>query len=401
MEKMIRRVWMLALCAVLFCCGCASAESGINLGGAGCDEMKYACTLPDGRMVFCGSRGTVGNYNESRARLLCLNPDWSVSWEFFDSVEGMGRYTWGALLADGNIGVIYTNAPYQEPIAMNLQKFTTEGERAGKMVDIFHLTQSPPDPVNALCVPIDYYTPEGTYMRGFLDWDGNLLFGMKKNETIGYGPVLAAGDGLVLAGSEPGLQGNAKIMKVDLQGNTVWETVLPLFNGFAQKSRIVECVQTPDGGYLGWIMESGNDTGNGQMKWGCALVRFSAEGRVLWTNTESFANQGNIRCRSMAERNGKVVFLEEGDDVSEKTPVVCRWFDGNGKETGRTELRIPREDAGATSDAQEIQIYGGDLIATDTGFRAMFSLRIADDYDIRKEMDTVDDVVYRIPEPVL
>ncbi len=105
--------------------------------------------------------------------------------------------------------------------------------------------------------------------------------------------------------------------------------------------------------------------------------------------------------RGGGSKSKKGNVLEEGDDVSEKTPVVCRWFDGNGKETGRTELRIPREDAGATSDVQEIQIYGGDLIATDTGFRAMFSLRIADDYDIRKEMDTVDDVVYRIPEPVL
>ena len=78
----------------------ASAEGAINLGGDGCDQLTYVGKLNDGRVVFCGSVGSIGDYHNSRARLLCLNPDWTVSWEYIDPAEGEARYIYGAILQD-------------------------------------------------------------------------------------------------------------------------------------------------------------------------------------------------------------------------------------------------------------------------------------------------------------
>ena len=409
MDKMKRRfplmngMLALCLCLMLLCSG-AAAESGadsVNLGAEGCDQMKFVCTLPDGRLVFSGSRGTIGNYNESRARLLCLNPDFSASWEYWDPAGGMARYTWGALLEDGNIGVIYVNVPYQEVNAVEIRKFTPEGEPVGEAVDLLSKSDedATPDDVNPLGFFLSMTGPDGRYMRGFLDWDGNLLFGFQKGQGIGVNDVVAEEDGLILAGKEPFSQGCAKIMKVDLQGNPLWETVLPLMTSFGQEARMQKCVRMSDGGYAAWVWETGPNVQTGNAKRASALVRLNADGRVLWINQEGFADDEQFFCQDLIEYDGKIVLLKRNDmDVSEKTPRTYLWFDADGKKLGKTELQIPRADIGAMTDWEEIQIYSGEMLVTDSGLWSLYSLRIVDDKDIRKEMDTVDDILYRVPE---
>ena len=51
---MMKRVTAVCLCLMMIC-SCALAQGSVNLGGEGCDQMKYVCTLPDGRLVFCGN----------------------------------------------------------------------------------------------------------------------------------------------------------------------------------------------------------------------------------------------------------------------------------------------------------------------------------------------------------
>ena len=138
---MMKRATAVCLC-LLMICSCALAQESVNLGGEGCDQMKYVCTLSDGRLVFCGNRGTVGNFNDARARLLCLNPDWTVSWEYIDPAKGMARYAFGALLEDGNIGIIYYNAPSQNTTALEIRKFTQEGRPVGEPIDLFQRSGS-------------------------------------------------------------------------------------------------------------------------------------------------------------------------------------------------------------------------------------------------------------------
>ena len=393
---MFKRIFVIVLILLMFCTG-AMSESGVNLGADGYDVLTYACTLPDGRIVFCGSRGNVGDYNTSRARLLCLNPDFSVSWEYFSSEDGMPRYTWGALLPDGTIGVVCTNAPYQELQSLDIRKFTQDGTPVGEPVDINDDNGSF-DPVNPLCIPKTVTLDDGSEKLGFLDWNGQILFTLGRKDTIWLWATIAADDGLVLAGGEPGPVGNAKLMKVDLTGNTVWETVLPMMTSFGTSARIGNCIRTSDGGYLAFVLESGPASGNGEYQWAYGLVRFNEDGRVLWTNTDSFS-EWHYGCRDLIEYDGKFVFAEGNYiDVSEKQPRVFHWFDDQGHKLGETSLLIPRQDAHPASDGDLIEIFSGRMFVTENGLWSLFDLRITDEQDIRKEMDTVDELLYRIPE---
>ena len=393
---MLKRILSVTL-VLLMLLSPALAEGGINLGGEGCDEMKYACTLPDGRLIFCGMRGTPGNYNEARARLLCLNPDGSVSWDYFAPDPGMGRFNWGTLLPDGTIGVIYTNAPYQELQAFEIRKFSQDGSPVGEPVSIMDDIGAF-DPVNPLCIPKSITMEDGSSRLGFIGWDGNVLFSLPRRDKIWLWATLDAGDGaLVLAGGEPGEHGNAKLMKVDLQGNTIWETVLPMMTSFGTSARINDCIRTSDGGYLGWILESGDDIGSGNSRWAYALVRFNANGRVLWMNQDAFSGR-YYGCDALFEYDGKFVFMEGNyTDASEKQPRYFHWFDDEGNKLGETSLLIPRQDANPASDLDEVEIWDGGLFTMENGLWGLFSLRITNP-DIRVEMDSEDEWIYRIPE---
>ena len=393
---MFRKTLLIVLSLLTLCSFCL-ADDGINLGGEGCDEMNYACTLPDGRLVFCGMRGTVGNYNEARARLLCLNPDFSVSWDYFGSDPGMGRYTWGTLLPDDTIGVVYANAPYQELQALEIRKFTQDGQPLGDPIDMNDGNGSF-DPVNPLCIPKSVSLADGSEALGFIGWDGKLLFSLPRRGIIWLWDTIATDDGLVLAGGEPASQGNAKIMKLDLQGNTVWETVLPMMTTFGTSARINDCVRTSDGGYLAWVLESGPDSGSGNSKWAYGLVRFNANGRILWINQDSFSDR-YYDCQDLIEYNGMFVMAEGNyTDVSENQPRIFHWFDDQGNKLGETRLYIPREDANPAGEKDEVEIWGGRMFVTENGLWSLFSLRIANDQDIRLEMDTENEWIYRVPE---
>ena len=92
--------------------GSALANEVADISGEGYDCMYYKCTLPDGRIILTGWKGEVGNYMDSRARILCLNPDMTVSWEYIDPAEGHCGYTWTAVRKDGTLGVVFDNSPY-------------------------------------------------------------------------------------------------------------------------------------------------------------------------------------------------------------------------------------------------------------------------------------------------
>ena len=83
----MRKVLACILFLLTFC-SFASGESMAGFNDPGCDALGYACTLPDGRKIFTGYRGEVGNYQKSKARLLCLNPDRTISWEMSNMIGG-------------------------------------------------------------------------------------------------------------------------------------------------------------------------------------------------------------------------------------------------------------------------------------------------------------------------
>ena len=353
-----KRRLLLVLCLALLC-SAAMAENRVSISAEGEDWMNYAFTLPDGRMIFAGSRGQVGNYQESKARLLCLNPDRTVAWEYFDPATGHAHYNGAALLEDGLIGVVFTNSPYQETEAIEIRKFSTDGEPIGEAIDIFEdgKTGSLVNSITSVCIQMDVYTEEGEERYGFIDWDGHLIFSIGRK-----------------------------------QGNIVWETVLPMMMEKGARAWIdIRSIQKPDGGYLAWVLESDYNSD----QWAHALVRFNDNGRILWINRESFDNTPTIGCSGLIEYQGKAVMLVRNDDL--RRTQNYRWFDTDGKEIGKTELTVPREDAGAVSDKDTVAVMPQSLIVMDDGLWVLNDLRIQDDNAL-KEMDSKEDVLYKVPE---
>ena len=211
MKKMILLVLCLSILSSF-----AYSESVISFNGPGYDALGYACTLADGRMIFTGYRGEEGNYQESRARLLCLNQDKTVSWEYWDPAEGQCGYGAALMCGDGTLAVIFSNSPYQKLTERKIKFFTTEGEPLEKTVDIFYDDSL----LNAVCPSFLQITvipgDAEVFYRYFLDWDGNELFKIASNEEITIEKSFEAEDGVVLMGCEPTWPSNAKIMKLDL-----------------------------------------------------------------------------------------------------------------------------------------------------------------------------------------
>ncbi len=388
----MKKLIIMMLC-LMICCVAACAENSVSISAEGEDWMAYAFTLPDGRMIFTGSCGKAGNYQESKARLLCLNPDRTVAWEYWDSAEGQAHYRGAALLADGTIGVVYINAPYQNTEAIEFRRFSVEGEPLGAAVDVFRngKTSGLVDSITPACVQMTVYAEDGEEQRGFLDWNGGLIFSFGWKKMIGLRSTFAAEGGLVLAGNEVGGSSNAKIMKVDMQGHAIWETVLPMMMENGARAWIDKCIQTPDGGYLAWIIESDFSSEH----WAHALARFDANGRRLWLNRESFDDTPRIGCSQLIEYGGKAVMAVRNDSLGMQQ--TYRWFDTEGKELGSTELIVPCEDAGEEADQSNTQVIPQGLIIMEDGLWVLNDLRITDD-NVLKEMDSKEDILYKVPE---
>ena len=391
----------LAVCICLLLLGsCAIAEVITDFSGPGYDALQYACILPDGRMIFTGYRSVEGNYQESRARLLCLNPDKTVSWEYFDPSEGKCGYGAALVREDGRLAVVFSNSPYQTLTERKIKYFTVEGEPLENTVDIFRedslLNAVYPSFLQITVIPGD----AEVFYRYFLDWDGNELFKIASNEEITIEKSFEAEDGVVLMGCEPTWPSNAKIMKLDLKGNILWETVLPTHLEHLPDARLEYCTQTSDGGYLALYFESAGLESDGKTPERYqALVKFNRDGRMLWMNHDCFPQGEFKQCKGLYEYDGKYVMELNTTQKSFSIdhPRVFLWFDEEGHEFGRTELKINQEDLNIQADQEKIENVGGSFATFPDGLWMLRDILIENDNHM-KEMDSRDVVLFKIPE---
>ena len=221
MTRLLGRVLLLCLCMALLA-GSAMANEIVDLCAEGYDSIGYSCcTLPDGRLIITGKRGTIGNYADSRARLVCLNPDMTVSWEYIDPEEGSCGFYALTVLKDGTIAALLDNSPYQKSESQKLKYFTPDGKPTGKEIDIQEtllMDGTSPSCMWALSTSDD---GDETSMAVY-DWEGNMLFRDTEGHNVisGARQMIEEEDGLVFAGNESGLRTCARIAKVDFQGKT-------------------------------------------------------------------------------------------------------------------------------------------------------------------------------------
>ena len=409
MAKMKDKMTQLLGCTLLLClcltllAGSALANEVVDISTDGYDCMYYECTLPDGRLIFSGDMGTVGNYADSRARLLCMNPDMTVSWDYVDPEEGSCRFWGAAVLKDGTIGTVLDNSPYQNPLDRKLKFFTQDGQPTGKEIVFSDIESNVEEATPSFLWILAMPSSGGMYER-FYDWDGNLILEYEGENNLidGASILIEEEDGLVFAGAEPGLRKCARIMKMDFQGNLFWETTLPLTLEGAEEGRLMDLVKADDGGYLGLLQETGPHDPNGYTEV-CkyAVVKFSANGRLLWKNSTAFDGKPDLWTRRLTRHNGKLVAeIEKLHDTNDSVgvPHTFLWMDEEGNELGTTELVLKKEELPRLADRKNVRGIGRfDLYTTENGLWG-FGTFEAENRDYMKEMDSHDDVFVKIPE---
>jgi hypothetical protein len=172
-------------------------------------------------------------------------------------------------------------------------------------------------------------------------------------------------------------------------------------------------VETEDGGYIGFLREGkllADGNGYGYTHY---LVRFDAEGRLLWIrDIESLYRNGPLA--NLFSYNGYIVMQFESEDNeswSKGEPVRFLWTDPDGNKLGTTELTLRPEDFRLTRDRQypdEEGVYRYPVLAIDRmirmedGLWAFATLYIAEKRDgddaILYPPDEQEYVLIRIPE---
>ena len=399
--KALKRARALGLCLALLA-GSALAAELVNLGSEGNDCLYYKCSLPDGRFILAGSHAEPGYYNErGKARLLCMNPDGTVSWEYIDPEGTAGMFYSTVVTDDGRICTVFEDAPYQDTQAMSLKFFSLDGQPEGKPVPLdfsfwseYWLTSK-----GLLTESYNYRTNRCEYTE-FIAWNGRTLFHVRGGVPIALGPddgVIAEDDGLVLYGREPASAGSAaKIMKVDYDGNTVWENVLSLETDLG-RAELSSGRKTQDGGYSAWMYECSGDN------YRYATVRFSRDGRVISRKEIFFDDDGNREKNTDIERMTECrgMYVDEvitGDISSPEYVFHYTWYDAEGNELGTTEVQIRKEDFPQFANGRDVHSFGGALIAA--GDNLWKALGIWDETgDFEKTQASHEEYMFRVPMP--
>ena len=324
--KTIRRLFLLCLCAALLC-SAAFAETVDMLNTENREYFLDSCRLPDGSWVFAGWQGKGKNTDEIRGRILLMNPDRTMK-EYLD--EKIESFSDVVLTKDNTLAALHEGG---------VKFLTAAGE-----------------PVGELPLPAEGWLYETAFgvLRGqrsdaehieyaeLLDWDGSVLFRINEPETMWAGRRrIYDEDGLVLCGQAAGdpATAPAKVMKIDLQGNTVWETILPRLMDEKIFSDAVAETKTGDGGYLIVQYDCTAMPEEGNMQGAVALTKLDAKGETV------SVCGGSMETSLVAEYNGKYVAGDNlYDTEKEQGYVRYRWYDSEGNDPETTEYYFREED---------------------------------------------------------
>ena len=83
------------------------------------------------------------------------------------------------------------------------------------------------------------------------------------------------------------------------------------------------------------------------------------------------------------------------DDI--RNPRIFCWFGADGHELGRTELLIRKEDLDLPAGTDKILNYGGSFVIMPDGLWSLRDIWV-EDHDLLPEMDSRNEVLFKIPE---
>lgn len=365
----------------------AFAEDQIDLSTPGADALTpYA--FPDGRIIFAGSAGEKGNVQ--KARLVCLNADGTIAWDYIHPAEGRCSFSHVQLLPDGQLGVVFSNAPNQTTVEAAIYKFSLDGELLTGPISIFTenmLLIASTD----RCITYLVLSPDGRITGyHFVDWDGNQLFQLPSESIIGDGfQTLPADDGILLLGNETGFPALGKLIKLDLSGNIVWSQTLEPTLPNANHMMFSPVSPLKDGGFAVVLYEEvfTSESADPSASEGY-LLRFDKDGTVLWKTSFQQSGIPGVMMQDSIDYGDYLVAAEEPIPGAERL-WTYDWFDLNtGILVDRTEQAMPD---GMTN-------LRGDFVILDSGLWINRDLRLSIKEDRTAELDSREEILIKVPE---
>ena len=367
----------------------AFAEERIDLSTPGSDNLT-PYTLPDGRIIFAGSAGEKGDYQNRKARLVCLNSDGTIAWDYLHPAEGSCSFSNIQLLPDRQLGVVFKNSPDQTTVEAAIYKFSLDGEILAEPISIFTERMLLLDSTDA-CISYLVSSPEGQITSyHFVDWDGNQLFHLPAESSMGGGfQTLPVDNGVLLIGNETGFPALGKLTKLDLAGDIVWSQTLEPSLPDANHVMFSPVSLLKDGGFTVVIYEEvwGADSFTPSASEGY-LLRFDKDGTMLWKTSFHQSGLPEIAMQDSTIYGNYLVGAEEPIPGEEQL-WKYDWFDLNtGSLIDRTEQAMPD---GVTN-------FRGDFVILDSGLWINRDLRQNKKDDRLAELNSRDEVLIRVPE---
>lgn len=386
----LKRALSLCLCLALLC-GAALADQMTDLSTEGQDCLYYKCTLPDGRAVFAGCRSTPGRYLDSRAVLLCLDTDGTVSWEYTNPKEGHCFYGDTAVTKDGNIAVCLEENQSDTEIVL----FSADGQPAGRSIPMNYLVNYFLLSSGVLTQSVMFNDPDPYTVM--IDWDGNELFRFSGYLPLYPDRIVEEEDGMVMIGWEKNDYDDhaARIVKMDWQGNILWDTVIPFRTKNPDMALLRQGVRMAgDDGYLARYSELGTGAAEDDYERFNALVRFSPAGRILWMK-EEFENRYPDFCfwDMIGYRDRYVLQYVK----YEENLTRYLWLDADGNELGTTEVRFSAENCRQAAEGKRITPQAGGMFILGDSLYADFMAE-KEDPDIGREINSEDVLLVKVPE---
>ena len=411
--------WIQTLLLVLLClclvlpAGDASAEEIVIFGSDGYDLLVYWDTLSDGRILLCGAQAAPGGVDEASARMVCLNPDLTVSWEYVDPACDGGKFALAQELADGTIGVVYCREHDTREEGWALRFFTPDGMPTGKEISIAEDASAVFYMVTSSRLFLEIRKTGSPIEYRLIDWDGNETEGLSSLQ-LRPRAMFDEPDGLVFVGDswrDPA-EIETVILKTDLQCERLMERPMhPLW----MDSEGIDCLQvakTADGGYLCLQTDYCQPGEDGTGVFRNALIRLDSWGKILWTGTAGLENLNQI-CWMVVLKDGRTVISysparEDRLNVEMDFTQVFIWFDENGQNLGRTELDIIPEYFRRLDQYRKTEPGKEELVPlalTDTVIQTQDGLWLtaivclAEPVTTIMDKDSFDAVLIKIPEP--
>lgn len=376
-----------ALLILLFLALPAFAQEQIDLSTPGADYLiPYA--LPDGRVIFAGSAGEKGNYQNQKARLVCMNSDGTVAWEYIHPAEGNCHFSHVQLLPDGQLGAVFSNTPDQTATEAAICQFSLDGELFTEPISIFTENMLLNDSTDA-CISYLVSTADGQIAcYHFVDWDGKQLFQLPAESIMGGGfQTLPADGGVLLIGNETGFPTLGKLTKLDWAGHIVWSKTLEPTLPNANQMMFSPVFPLKDGGFAAVLYEEvySPESSVPSASEGY-LLRFDQEGTLLWKTSLQQSGIPGVRMQDCVNYGNYLVAAEEPIPGAERL-WKYDWFDLNtGALIKRTEQAMP----------DGITNLGGDFVILDCGLWINRDLRQDIKDDRMAELDSRDEVLMKV-----